>query len=145
MNVYNYDEIHDLRVPPRACIGDVLRVDRMHSTSSNRYGSLIATPMLLKRPVRIMHDETHTFSQTEPRSKKKTTSSVDDSVPSGSARRGRPRRSVKVVTPGSRAPPFLQGHHRGRSSASKERDRMAETGMDASRSSPSLLMPRAER
>jgi len=50
VNVYNYDEIHDLRIPPRTCSGDVLRSDRMghFSTSSNRYGDLIATLSVLE-------------------------------------------------------------------------------------------------
>ena len=106
VNVYNYDEIHDLRVPPRSCTGDVLRVDRMghFSTNSNRYGSLIATLTVAEEtgPHHARRDA-HVQPDTEPRSKKKTTSSVDDS---GAIRislaeavlGGR----VKVVTPGGR-------------------------------------------
>ena len=50
VNVYNYDEIHDLRIPPRSCSGDVLRSDRMghFSTQSNRYGDLVATLSVLE-------------------------------------------------------------------------------------------------
>jgi len=50
VNVYNYDEIHDLRVPPRSCTGDVLRAERMghFSTRSNRYGDLAATLTVLE-------------------------------------------------------------------------------------------------
>ena len=50
VNVYNYDEIHDLRVPPRACTGDVLRSDRMghFSTTVNRYGDLVCKLTILE-------------------------------------------------------------------------------------------------
>jgi DnaJ-class molecular chaperone len=43
VNVYRYNEIYDLRVPPRTCTGDVLTVDRMGDSggSSGRYGDLI--------------------------------------------------------------------------------------------------------
>ena len=43
VNVYNYDELHDLRVPPKSCSGDLLRVERMghFSTRANRYGDLV--------------------------------------------------------------------------------------------------------
>ncbi len=43
VNVYRYNEIHDLRVPPRTCTGDVLNVERMGDAggTSGRYGDLI--------------------------------------------------------------------------------------------------------
>ena len=43
VNVYRYNEIHDLRVPPRTCTGDVLNVERMGDAggASGRYGDLI--------------------------------------------------------------------------------------------------------
>jgi curved DNA-binding protein len=50
VNVYSYDEIHDLRVPPRSCTGDVLRSDRMghFSTTTNRYGDLVSKLTVLE-------------------------------------------------------------------------------------------------
>ncbi|MEC9389572.1 MAG: DnaJ domain-containing protein [Myxococcota bacterium] len=43
VNVYNYAEIHDLRVPPKTCTGDVLRSDRMghFSKRTNVYADLV--------------------------------------------------------------------------------------------------------
>ncbi|MGB0639416.1 MAG: DnaJ domain-containing protein, partial [Myxococcota bacterium] len=43
VNVYNYNEIYELRVTPRTCTGDMLRADRMgnFSTQTNRYGDLV--------------------------------------------------------------------------------------------------------
>jgi DnaJ-class molecular chaperone len=43
VNVYNYNEIYDLRVTPRTCTGDMLRAERMgnFSTQINRYGDLV--------------------------------------------------------------------------------------------------------
>ena len=43
VNVYNYAEIYDLRVPPRSCTKDALRCERMgnFSTQTNRYGDLV--------------------------------------------------------------------------------------------------------
>lgn len=43
VNVYNYNEIYDLRVTPRTCTGDLLRAERMgnFSTQTNRYGDLV--------------------------------------------------------------------------------------------------------
>ena len=43
VNVYRYNEIHDLRVPPRTCTGDVLTVERMGDAGgvSGRYGDLL--------------------------------------------------------------------------------------------------------
>ncbi|MAY80221.1 MAG: hypothetical protein CL930_05470 [Deltaproteobacteria bacterium] len=43
VNVYNYNEIYDLRVTPRTCTGDMLRAERMgnFSTQTNRYGDLV--------------------------------------------------------------------------------------------------------
>jgi len=43
VNVYRYNEIHDLRIPPRTCTGDVLKVERMGDAGgvSGRYGDLI--------------------------------------------------------------------------------------------------------
>jgi len=75
VNVYNYDEIHDLRVPPRTCSGDVLRSERMghFSTSSNRYGDLVATLSVLEEtgphhPRRDAHVETEKTPRTTTKS-----------------------------------------------------------------------------
>jgi curved DNA-binding protein len=50
VNVYSYDEIYDLRVPPTSCTGDVLRAERMghFSTATNRYGDLLCTLVTLE-------------------------------------------------------------------------------------------------
>ena len=50
VNVYNYAEIYDLRVPPRSCTSDVLRCERMgnFSTSMNRYGDLVCVLTVLE-------------------------------------------------------------------------------------------------
>ena len=106
VNVYNYDEIHDLRIPPRSCTGDVLRVDRMghFSTQSNRYGGLVATLTVAEEtgPHHARRDA-HVQPETEPRSKSSAKAAPADT---GSIRislaeavlGGR----VKVLTPGGR-------------------------------------------
>jgi DnaJ-class molecular chaperone len=52
VNVYRYNEIHDLRVPPRTCTGDVLTVERMGDAggTSGRYGDLICKIQVIDDP-----------------------------------------------------------------------------------------------
>jgi len=50
VNVYNYPEIYDLRVPPRTCTGDTLRSERMGNFSkrSNLYADLVCRLTVLE-------------------------------------------------------------------------------------------------
>jgi curved DNA-binding protein len=63
VNVYRYNEIHDLRVPPRTCTGDVLKVERMGDSggTSGRYGDLICKINVVEAAPRpsSVHVNTH--------------------------------------------------------------------------------------
>ena len=55
VNVYRYNEIHDVRVPPRTCTGDILTLDRMGDSggASGRYGDLICKIIVVDDAPRV--------------------------------------------------------------------------------------------
>ena len=80
VNVYNYAEIYDLRVPPRSCTSDVLRCERMgnFSTTMNRYGDLVCVLTVLEE-TGTHHPRRDSHVESAQESKKSAPSASDES------------------------------------------------------------------